>query len=153
MAIAPPTNLKAAVSGNTVVLTWSEPPTAQGYNLWQAPTPQALSALPNTLSGAIPLAGGLGNEIFRGTITHTITNLPDGTHCFALTSWDCSSFPCVESAQSNSVSVTLPPPVASQPSGLKVLITATGAEAPVVHTLAGVTTIAFTCQSVDVNYT
>ena len=102
----------------------SVPPLIGGYNLYQAATDAALTALPDTIHGGKTLSVGK-------VLSTTLKNVPPGTYVYAVTTWYCppglSGQNCFESAQSAHASTTIAAPVItpatpSAPASVKVTV-------------------------------
>jgi hypothetical protein len=111
----------------TAILTWTAPTlnTDQttdtmlcGFNVYEAPTLAALSALPLSVNGGTPAASGIS----RTTLTYTFNNLAPGTYYFAVTALNCNAPGTTESAQAQSAAFTvpLPPEVPAAPTSVEV---------------------------------
>jgi hypothetical protein len=106
--LLPGLSLAQTATTATVTLTWTASSgSVSGYNIYEAATQGALTALPNTLNGGTPLIGGstLGAPT---DLTYTFTNVTPGTYWYAVTAWYCpSTGACLESGQSAAVDVVI----------------------------------------------
>jgi hypothetical protein len=103
--------------GQPITLSWtaptanadgSKPAQVAGYNVYVASTDAALTALPNTITGAPAPANLLSVGL---VLTHTFMSVPVGTYYYAVTAWNCATRPCAESVQSAHIAVVVTAPV------------------------------------------